>query len=94
MRNPVPFLMRSTPREATVSAERSDALAVAISPRNPVVCTASAAAPGHAPTHQHGRGCGHMAVVHGKHLDYLVAGRLHHPHGDHCDNHGPVKTVS
>jgi hypothetical protein len=23
-------------------------------------------------------------------VDYLVDGHLHHPHGDHCDNHGPV----
>jgi hypothetical protein len=27
---------------------------------------------------------------HGDHVDYLVAGRLHHPHGDHCDDHGPL----
>jgi hypothetical protein len=27
-------------------------------------------------------------------MDYLVAGRLHHKHGDHCDDHGPVKVVS
>ncbi len=25
------------------------------------------------------------------HVDYLVNGRLHHPHGDHCDDHGPVE---
>jgi hypothetical protein len=23
-------------------------------------------------------------------VDYIVDGRLHHPHGDHCDDHGPV----
>jgi UDP-2,3-diacylglucosamine pyrophosphatase LpxH len=30
-------------------------------------------------------------VPHGDHVDYLVAGHLHHPHGNHCDDHGPVK---
>jgi UDP-2,3-diacylglucosamine pyrophosphatase LpxH len=33
-------------------------------------------------------------VPHGDHVDYLVDGHLHHPHGDHCDDHGPVKLVS
>jgi hypothetical protein len=23
----------------------------------------------------------------------LVAGHLHHPHGDHCDDHGPVTVM-
>jgi hypothetical protein len=23
-------------------------------------------------------------------VDYRVAGHLHHPHGDHCDDHGPL----
>jgi UDP-2,3-diacylglucosamine pyrophosphatase LpxH len=38
----------------------------------------------------HGPDCGHPAVPHGDHVDYLVAGHLHHPHGTHCDDHGPV----
>ena len=37
-----------------------------------------------------GPGCGHEAVPHGDHIDYLVDGHLHHPHDGHCDNHGPV----
>src|SRR5580704_10925438 len=41
--------------------------------------------------HEHGPNCGHEAVPHGDHIDYLVNGRLHHPHGDHCDDHGPVQ---
>ena len=49
---------------------------------------------GHPAEHVHGSNCGHPAVPHGNHVDYLVAGRLHHPHGDHCDDHGPLKTVS
>jgi hypothetical protein len=32
-------------------------------------------------------------VPHGDHVDYLVDGHLHHPHGDHCDNHGKVEVV-
>jgi hypothetical protein len=27
-------------------------------------------------------------MPHGDHVDYLVNGHLHHPHGDHCDDHG------
>lgn len=38
-------------------------------------------------------GCGHALVPHGDHFDYLVDGRLHHPHGDHCDDHGPLAVV-
>lgn len=33
------------------------------------------------------------ALPHGDHTDYLVDGRLHHRHGDHCDDHGPVTLV-
>jgi hypothetical protein len=38
--------------------------------------------------------CGHELVPHGDHQDYLVNGRLHHKHGDHCDDHGPVELVA
>lgn len=40
--------------------------------------------------HVHGEGCGHEAVPHGDHVDYLVDGRLHHVHDGHCDDHGPL----
>ena len=40
--------------------------------------------------HTHGPDCGHEAIKHGDHMDYIVDGRLHHQHGDHCDDHGPV----
>ncbi|OSI15250.1 hypothetical protein [Neisseria dumasiana] len=43
--------------------------------------------------HVHGPDCGHEAVPHGDHTDYIVNGRLHHQHGDHCDDHGPVEIV-
>jgi hypothetical protein len=32
-------------------------------------------------------------VPHGDHVDYLVAGHLHYPHGDHCDDHGKVEVA-
>lgn len=37
--------------------------------------------------HAHGPNCGHTAIRHDGHVDYLVDGTLHHPHGDHCDEH-------
>ncbi len=42
--------------------------------------------------HQHGSDCGHEAVPHGDHTDYLVGDHLHHPHEDHCDDHGKLET--
>jgi hypothetical protein len=42
------------------------------------------------PEHLHGPDCGHEAVPHGDHVDYLVDGRLHRPHDGHCDDHGPL----
>ncbi len=39
--------------------------------------------------HQHRRGCGHVAVQHGEHVDFLVGNELHHDLGDgHCETHG------
>jgi hypothetical protein len=38
--------------------------------------------------HKHGSTCGHEAIPHGEHTDYLVDVHLHHPHGNHCDDHG------
>lgn len=43
--------------------------------------------------HIHGPDCGHEAVTHGDHVDYIVNGRLHHVHNGHCDDHGPVDIV-
>jgi hypothetical protein len=62
---------------------------IEVSAANPTGCTKPAACKGH----QHGPNCGHEAIPHGDHVDYLVEGRLHHPHGDHCDDHGPVDVV-
>lgn len=47
---------------------------------------------GHHPIHEnhshiHGEGCGHTAIVHDDHIDYLHDGHLHSAHGDHFDEH-------
>ena len=57
---------------------------------NPSVCTPDHACGGHDAKHAHGTDCGHEAVPHGNHIDYLVNGHLHYLHGDHCDEHGPI----
>ncbi|MGZ4789489.1 MAG: hypothetical protein ACXVZV_11490 [Terriglobales bacterium] len=47
----------------------------------------------HAKDHTHGAGCGHEAVPHGNHTDYLVEGHLHHQQqGGRCESHGSVNT--
>ena len=56
---------------------------IAVSVTNSDACAPVACACKH-------EGCGHEPVPHGDHTDYLVNGRLHHRHGDHCDDHGPV----
>lgn len=37
--------------------------------------------------HRHGDGCGHTAIRHEDHTDYLHDGHLHHVHGNHTDEH-------
>lgn len=37
--------------------------------------------------HTHGKGCGHEAVQHDDHVDYLHDGHKHAVHGDHYDEH-------
>jgi zinc transport system permease protein len=37
--------------------------------------------------HEHGPDCGHVAVPHGDHVDYVHAGHRHAPHGKHYDEH-------
>ncbi len=39
--------------------------------------------------HEHGLGCGHPAVAHGDHVDYLHDGHRHAPHAGHYDEHDP-----
>ena len=37
--------------------------------------------------HVHGDDCGHPAVPHGDHVDYVHDGHRHAPHGEHYDEH-------
>ncbi len=37
--------------------------------------------------HQHGPGCGHIAIEHGDHIDYIHDGHRHAVHGGHYDEH-------
>jgi hypothetical protein len=63
-----------------------DERVIAVSATNPAGCAPVSCACKH-------DDCGHEKVPHGDHHDFLVDGRLHHPHGDHCDDHGPVGVV-
>jgi zinc transport system permease protein len=40
--------------------------------------------------HEHGVDCGHPAIAHGDHVDYLHDGHLHAAHEGHYDEHGPT----
>lgn len=62
-----------------------------VNAQNPAECTGGHSCDGHDANHVHGPNCGHEAVPHGDHIDYLVNGHLHHPHNGHCDNHGKVE---
>lgn len=48
-------------------------------------------APTHSPVdehpHEHGEDCGHPAVPHGDHVDYIHGGHRHAPHSGHYDEH-------
>jgi len=37
--------------------------------------------------HQHGQDCGHPAVEHDDHVDYVHDGHRHAVHGEHYDEH-------
>jgi zinc transport system permease protein len=37
--------------------------------------------------HVHGEDCGHPAIPHGDHVDYVHDGHRHAPHGEHYDEH-------
>ena len=67
-----------------------DECALPVTAKNPAACTPGHACTGHDGAHAHGPGCGHAAIPHGDHTDYLVAGHLHHPCAGHCDDHGSV----
>jgi hypothetical protein len=65
----------------TPHGDHYDEHVIAVSATNPVDCAPAACECGHVD-------CGHPAVPHDDHVDYLYEGRLHHLHGDHCDDHG------
>jgi hypothetical protein len=77
-----------------VHGDHVDEHVLEINATNPDQCTVGRAASTHDQSHVHGPNCGHERVPHGNHVDYLVNGRMHHPHGDHCDDHGPVVVQS
>ncbi len=64
--------------------------ALAVDAKNPDACTPAHACGAHPTDHVHGASCGHDAIAHGEHVDYVVGDHLHHAHEDHCDDHGPV----
>jgi hypothetical protein len=70
-----------------------DECAIGVDATNPATCTPTHACGAHAAGHTHGSGCGHDAVPHGDHVDYLVGGHLHHPHAGHCDDHGTLQSA-
>lgn len=80
--------LHHTEADGTVTEHTLD-----VNAANPDACTPGHNCGGHEKGHVHGPGCGHEAVPHGDHTDYLVEGHLHHQHGDHCDDHGPVNVV-
>lgn len=61
---------------------------------NPARCTPDHKCGAHPAAHVHGPNCGHEQVKHGDHMDYLVKGHLHHPHGTHCDDHGKLEAAA
>jgi hypothetical protein len=63
---------------------------IPVSKKNPDSCTPSHRCGSHDTAHKHGPGCGHDAIPHGDHIDYVVGGHLHHPHNGHCDDHGAM----
>jgi hypothetical protein len=73
----------------TPHGDHFDECRLEVSDINPDVCQPGGDCAGHV----HGPDCGHPAIPHGDHLDYLVDGRLQHPHDGHCDDHGPVETL-
>jgi hypothetical protein len=67
---------------------------IEVSSLNPEECTPSHKCSGHDQKHVHSANCGHQAVPHGNHVDYLVDHHLHHAHGTHCDDHGKLEAAT
>jgi hypothetical protein len=75
-----------------VHEDHVDEHALSESTGNAASCTPEHKCEGHEAGHQHGENCGHEAIPHASHTDYLVSGHLHQPCGTHCDDHGKVAT--
>ncbi|OPH39003.1 hypothetical protein [Moraxella equi] len=73
-----------------VHGDHVDEHVLEVSEQNPAECNQAH----HCTGHVHGEGCGHEAVPHGDHICYIVNGRLHYQHDDHCDDHGAVEIVA
>jgi len=71
-----------------------DECTIEVSVTNPADCTTGHKCSGHDANHIHGANCGHLAIPHGDHLDYLVDGHLHHQHNGHCDHHGLLELAA
>ena len=76
-----------------VHGDHVDEHKIAESATNAASCTPDHACGSHEAEHKHGADCGHEAVPHGDHVDYLVNGHLHSPCGTHCDHHGAVSST-
>lgn len=74
-----------------VHGDHVDCHNLTIGAGNPSACTPAHKCDHHDLAHKHGEGCGHEAVPHGDHIDYLVNGHLHSPCQGHCDDHGKVQ---
>lgn len=74
-----------------IHGDHIDEHTLSASSENPSDCTPDHRCTSHDNSHQHGLNCGHEAIPHGDHVDYLVAGHIHHQHDGHCDNHGSVE---
>jgi DNA-binding transcriptional ArsR family regulator len=57
------------------------------SPTRWMDCEPGRHAPHRMHRHVHGEGCGHVAIPHGDHVDYIHDGHRHATHDDHYDDH-------
>lgn len=73
--------------------DHTDEHVVELAATNPAECTPGHDCPEHTVAHAHSDTCDHEPVPHADHVDYLVDGHLHHPHDDHCDDHGELAVV-
>ena len=76
-----------------IHGEHIDEHTIAENANNQTACTPEHSCSSHDQTHQHGPGCGHESILHDKHVDFLVAGHLHHPCQNHCDYHGNIHSA-